>query len=184
MEKSRKKLYRQISDAVGNVIYTYSAHWIIVNRLKKRQTRIKVMQIILTALSTGGFLASIIAGIPCLSWLGGLTSAVALALNLYSLNFNLPADIKSHTDAANALWEVRELYKSLIVDFEDLTNEEIRTQRDRITQIISQINKQYPGTDSKAFSEAQKNLKNYMFEDEESAKLLNLEDIDEESANN
>lgn len=76
------------------------------------------------------------------------------------------------------------MYKSLIVDFEDLANEEIRTQRDRITQIISQINKQYPGTDSKAFSEAQKNLKNYMFEDEESAKLLNLEDIDEESANN
>ena len=66
MEKSRKKLYRQISDAVGNVIYTYSAHWIIVNRLKKRQTIIKVVQIILTALSTGGFLASIIAVACCL----------------------------------------------------------------------------------------------------------------------
>ena len=42
MEKSRKKLYRQISDAVGNVIYTYSAHWIIVNRLKKDKLESKL----------------------------------------------------------------------------------------------------------------------------------------------
>lgn len=173
-ENTNKKLYQQIVDAAGNVLYTYDAHWNIVNRLRKRQSCIKIIQIVLTALSTGGFLASIIAGIPWLSWVGGLTSAVALGLNLYSLNFNLPADIKAHTDAANELWDVRESYKALITDFEDLTNEEIRVKRDSITQSVSRINKMYPGTDDKAFAEAQKRLPNYMFKDGESAKLLHI----------
>lgn len=89
-----------------------------MNRLRTQQTVIKITQICLTALSTGGFLASVIAGIPELSWVGGFTSAIALDLNLYSLNFNLLTDIKSHTDAAYDLWEVREAYKSLLCDFE------------------------------------------------------------------
>lgn len=180
MENTKKKLMRQISDAAGNVLYTYEAHWAIVNRLKTRQAFLKIIQICLTALSTGGFLASVIAGIPELSWLGGFTSAIALSLNLYSLNFNLPTDIKSHSDAANDLWDVREAYKSLLCDFEELSNEEIRTKRDQITQKVSQINKKYPGTDNEAFSKAQKNIKNYMFEEGESARVLNIEVDDDE----
>ena len=82
MSIDRKKLRNQITDAAGNILYTFSAHWNIINRLKKQYKEIKIMQIILTALSTGGFLASLIAGIPWLSWIGGLTSAIALGLNL------------------------------------------------------------------------------------------------------
>ena len=175
-ENNNKKLYQQIIDAAGNVQYTYNAHWVIVDRLKTRQTSIKIIQIVLTAISTGGFLASIVVGIPWLSWVGGLTSALALALNLYSLNFNLPEDIKSHTDAANELWDVKESYKALITDFDDLTVEEIRTKRDSITQSVSRINKAYPGTDNKAFAITKKNLSHYVFEDGESAKLLHVSD--------
>lgn len=174
MDKSRKKLICQVSDAAGNVLYTYAAHWIIVNRLKSRQAGLKITQIVLTALSTGGFLASVISGIPWLSWVGGLTSATALGLNLYSLNFNLPSDIKSHTDAANELWDVREAYKAIITDYEDMTNEEIRSRRDELTQAVSRINKKYPGTDKRSFAEAQKTIGNYMFEEGESAKDLKV----------
>ncbi|MCR5534559.1 MAG: SLATT domain-containing protein [Bacteroidaceae bacterium] len=181
MDSTRKKLLRQISDAAGNVLYTYDAHWVIVNRLKTRQTYIKITQIVLTALSTGGFLASIIAGVPWLSWVGGFTSATALGLNLYSLNFNLPSDIKSHTDAANELWDVREAYKSLLCDYADLTNEVIRIRRDEITEKVSRINKKYPGTDDKAFAVAQKNIQKYMFEEGESAGVLNVDIECEES---
>lgn len=96
-------------------------------------------------------MASIIAGIPWLSWIGGLTSAIALALNLYSLNFNLPEEIKNHTEAANALWDVREAYKDLITDYEDMTNDQIREKRNDITREVSRINKEYPDTDERAF---------------------------------
>lgn len=180
MDKTRKKLLRQISDAAGNVLYTYDAHWNMVNRLKKQQTVIKIIQICLTAVSTGGFLTSIIAGIPWLSWVGGFTSATALGLNLYSLNFNLPSDIINHTDAANDLWDVREAYKSLLCDFEELSNEEIRAKREQITLKVSQINKKYPSTDNEAFAKAQENIKNYMFDEEESARALNIKVDDDE----
>lgn len=174
MDTTRQKLFRQISDAAGNVLYTYDAHWNIVNRLKTRQTAIKIMQICLTALSTGGFLTSVIAGIPWLCWVGGLTSATSLGLNLYSLNFNLPTNIKNHTDAANELWDVREAYKAIIIDFDEMTNEEIRIMRDKQTQAVSQINKKYPGTDDKAFTKAQKNIQHYIFDEGESIKVLNV----------
>jgi len=175
MDIARKMLMRQILDAAVNVLYTYSAHWVIVNRLKCIQTVIKITQICLLALTTGGFLTSVITDIPWLNWVGGIASAVALGLHLYSLNFNLPSDIKNHTDAANELWDVREAYKALITDYHELTNEEIRAKRDYVTRVVSKINKEYPGTDSKAFAKAQKNMKNYMFELGESARVLNVE---------
>ena len=172
---SKEKLKRQITDSAGNIPYTISAHWNIVNRLKKRYTAIKTIQIILTALSTCGFLTSVIAGIPCLSWIGGLTSAAALALNLYMLNFNLPDSIKSHTDAANELWDIKEAYKSLIIDLDDLQLDEIRNKRDELNERLSQINKKYPGTDDKSFKQAQADIAKYQFEDGEAARIFHVE---------
>lgn len=172
---SKEKLRQQITDSAGIIPYTFSAHWNIVHRLKKRYTFIKILQIILTALSTGGFLTSIIAGIPWLSWVGGLTSAVALGLNLYMLHFNLPDNIKSHTDAANELWDVREAYKSLLIDLDDLEPDEIRIKRDSLIERVSQINKKYPGTDDKSFKQAQADIGKYQFEDGEAARLLHVE---------
>ena len=171
---SKEKLRQQITDSAGNIPYTFSAHWNIVNRLKRRYTVIKVIQIVLTALSTGGFLTSIIAGLPWLSWVGGLTSAVALSLNLYMLNFNLPDNIKSHTDAANELWDVREAYKSLLIDLDDLEPEQIRIKRDALNECVSQINKKYPGTDDKSFKQAKADIGKYQFEDGEVARLLHV----------
>ena len=173
--ESKEKLHQQITDSAGSVIYTFSAHWDIVNRLKGRFALIKLIQIALTALSTGGFLASIISGIPSLSWMGGATSAVALGLNLYMLNFDLPSKIQMHTDAANELWDVREAYKSLLVDFDDLEPAQIRAKRDELITRTSEINKKYPETDSKSFRKAQVEIGKYEFEDGEAARLLHIE---------
>ena len=156
MQDMKEVIKTHMIEAAGNVIYTYNAHWNIVNRLKKQNKTIKVVQIILTALSTSGFLGAILSGISQLSWVGGLTSAIALGLNLYTLNFNIEDDICKHTDAANALWEVREAYKAAITDIELLSIEEARSRRDEMTKIVSHINKSYPGTDEKSFSKHKK----------------------------
>ena len=129
MENKNRKLKDQIIEAAGNVQYTFIAHWNIVNRLKNQYWIIKIAQIVLTALAAGGFLTSLISGVSQLSWLGGLTSAIALGINLYMLNFNLPDNIKQHTEAANALWEVRESYKSLIVDCDSIERDVVRERR-------------------------------------------------------
>ena len=174
MEDKYIKLKNQIMEAAGNVQYTFIAHWNIVNRLKKQYWIIKIAQIVLTALAAGGFLTSLISGISQLSWLGGLTSVIALGINLYMLNFNLPDSIKQHTDAANALWEVREKYKSLMVDFDSIEIDIVRKKRDELIQTVSDINKRYPGTDEESFLKAQKDVGNYKFNDDEVAKVLNI----------
>lgn len=90
------------------------------------------------------------------------------------LNFNLPDNIKQHTDAANALWEVRERYKSLIVDFDSIEIDAVRERRDKLIQTVSDINKRYPGTDEKSFIKTQKDIEKYEFDDGEAAKVLNI----------
>ncbi len=158
-EEYRNKLQQQIIEGHGKVMYTYTCHWKIVDRLKRRFTTIKVIQIILTAISTVGFLAAFFAKNPSLSWIGGVPAAISLGLNLYMLNFNLPDLIEKHTAAANELWDVREGYSSLITDFDQLSDVEIRAERKRLTNAVSRINKAYPGTDKNSYRDAKKALK-------------------------
>ena len=77
MENVKKKLMRQISDAAGNVLYTYDAHWVIVNRLRTRQAVLKITQICFHATNRWIF------GIGNCGYsraeLGGFTSAIASA---------------------------------------------------------------------------------------------------------
>lgn len=174
---NKDKLKKQLLDSAGNVLYTYSAHWIIVNRLKTIFFVIKVIQIFLTALTTAGIIATISAGVSWLSWVSAFFSAGALFLNLFMLNFNPEDGIKKHQDAANDLWDVKEDFKSLIVDFEKLSIEEIRKKRDFNIAKIGEINKKYPGTDERSFKKAQKNIGNYLFNEGESEKLLNISNI-------
>lgn len=91
------------------------------------------------------------------------------------LSFNLPDKIKAHTDAANELWDVREAYKSLLNDLDDLELDQIRENRDALTERVSQINKKYPGTDGKSFKQAQADIGKYQFEDGEAARLLHMD---------
>lgn len=156
----REKLKSQIKEAYGKVLYTYTAHHKFAARLIKRKNTIKVVQIILTAVSTVGFLATIITNQVLLSWLGGTTAALSLGLNLYTKDFNLQEDIQKHKDAADDLWDVRETYISLITDFDILNEDNIREQRDKLQDAVSKINRKYPGTDGRSYAEAQNALKN------------------------
>lgn len=174
MDQSKEKLYKQVCDAGGNVQYTYVAHWCIVNRLKRYNWIIKIAQIVLTSISTGGFLALLTAQNPYYGWIGCGASALSLGLNLYTLNFKLADEISQHTSAANALWKVRESYNALITDFDDMTNEQIREKRDELTESVNQINQCYDGTDNNSFGDAKKQMWKYQFEEGESANLLNV----------
>lgn len=94
--KYEEKLRSQIKDAYGRVLYTYTAHHKLAARLIKQKNAIKITQIVLTAVSTVGFLATIITNQVLLSWLGGITAALSLGLNLYTRDFNLQEAIQKH----------------------------------------------------------------------------------------
>ena len=55
MEENQELLLNQIIDLHGKVVYTYTTHHKIQNRLERINKGVKISQIILTAVSTVGF---------------------------------------------------------------------------------------------------------------------------------
>ena len=175
--KHRNELRQKLIESAAKVVYTYTAHWKIVDHLEKKNWNIKIAQIVFTGIASCGLLSTIFNDCSCLPVIGGFFAFLSLSINLYSLHFNLPDKIKQHTDAANELWIIRESYISLITDFCTLSNEEIRTNRDKLTEKVSYVNKHYPGTDAKSYEEARKALQQQeeqTFNEGEAEKILNL----------
>ena len=83
-----------------------------------------------------------------LAWIGELTSAIALGINLYMLNFKLPEKIKQHTDVDNERCKVREKYKPLLIDYDTIVFAEVRDRHDPLIMAIIAI-KKYSGTNEK-----------------------------------
>ena len=154
----RVRLKNQIKDAYGKVIYTYTAHHKLADRLEKENKYVKNAQIILTAVSSCGFFASIITNKVILTWASGIAAALSLCLNLYAKEYKIQNEVNQHRNAANALWNVRESYVSLLVDFEVLEDIEIQNRREALCRRVSEINNNYPATDAKSYRAAQKAL--------------------------
>ena len=177
----RENLKNQIKEACGKVIYTYTAHHKLADRLEREDKCLKSWQIILTAASSGGFLAYVVAHDDRFIWLAAAASFVSLALNLYSKEYKKQNEIIQHRNAANELWEIRESYVSLITDFEVLEDLEIRQKRDELCQKVADINRKYPATDRKSYKEAQNALnenEEQTFKDGEVDALLPKEEND------
>lgn len=120
---------------------------------------IKVFQIVLSALTTGGFIVAIIVDEKIASILGALISVLLLILNAYTKNFDLVETAQSHQKAADALWIIREEYVSLLTDFELLDDAIVMAKRDELQNRTAEIYAQSPKTDSKSYIAAQRALK-------------------------
>ena len=156
----RDGLRSQIKEAYGRVVYTYTAHWKMVDALVIKNKRIKYAQIALSAISTGGFIGSIITNEAMLTCVGGIFSTILLGINLYFKDFNLSTEIAKHSTTANSLWPVRESYISLLTDFPNLTIEQICAQRDELQAQVAEIYKSAPKTDARSYAAAQNALTN------------------------
>lgn len=155
----RNQLKNQIKEAYGKVTYTYTAHHKLADRLEKKNRHIKNTQIALTAFSACGFFALTVTNKIALAWLSGISSVLSLFLSIYTKEYKIQNEINQHRNAANALWDIRESYASLLTDYEILENDGIRHQRDVLCKKVSEVNNNYPATDSKSYRAAQKALK-------------------------
>lgn len=156
----RDGLWIQIREACGKVMYTYTTHLKMASRLIQTRGRIKICQIILSALSTSGFAGAIICDQMIATYIGATFSVVLLILNLYTKNSNLTDAILAHRRTADMLWLIREEYISLLTDFCILSDDEIRNKRDKLIAETGRIYKTAPTTDKKSYKEAQSALKN------------------------
>lgn len=153
------KLESQIREAFGKVTYTFTSHEKCISRLIQTNNRIKTLQIVLSALTTGGFLGTIISEEKLCGIIGALLSLCLLILNAYVKNFNLVETAQKHQKAADLLWKIREEYISLLTDFEILEPQEIMLKRDELQNRTAQVYSNSPRTDLKSYKATQNALK-------------------------
>ena len=153
------KLESQIREAYGRVTYTQTCHDKFINRVVGLNNTIKIWQIILSAITTSGFVVAIFSDDNVASILGALISLALLILNTYTKNFNLIESAQEHKTASDLLWKIREEYVSLLTDFELLEADEIMKKRDELQERTSNVYSNSPRTDAKSYAAAQKALK-------------------------
>ena len=153
------KLESQIREAYGRVTYSQTCHDKFINRIVRLDDRIKLWQIILSGITTSGFVVAIFSDDNVASILGALVSLALLILNTYIKNFNLSGIAQEHKKASDLLWKIREEYVSLLTDFEMLDESEIRNKRDELQERTAEVYSNSLRTDSKSYQAAQKALK-------------------------
>lgn len=151
----------QIRECYGRVVYSHKTHEKCADILLARLSRIKIAQIILSALSTVGFISILFGTAEVGAIVGGLVSATLLVLNGYTKDYDLGQIAQKHRQAAADLWLIRERYLSLLTDMKSAfcDEEEARKKRDELLEELHYLYSGAPSTNFKAYKKAQEALK-------------------------
>lgn len=170
--QSRNILEGQLRECYGRVVYSHKTHEKCADILLSRLTRIKLWQIILSAITTAGFLGAIFGAGQISVALGMIVSTALLVLNSYTKNYDLGELAQKHKQAANDIWIIREKYLSLLVDLamKEKPLEALQQQRDELVEQLHTVYSGAPSTTFQAYKKAQealKKLEEMTFTDEE-----------------
>lgn len=151
----------QIRECYARVVYSHKTHEKCRDILLSRLSKIKIWQIVLSAVTTGGFIASIVVDGNIASIIGAFVSTVLLMLNSYVKNYDLGEIAQKHKDAADDLWYIREKYLNLLCDLKlrDVDIITLQKQRDGLLEDLYSVYSGSPSSTYKAYLLAQKGLK-------------------------
>lgn len=160
---SRAILEGQLRECFGRVVYTHKTHEKAADILLTRLSRIKLWQIILSALTTGGFIAAISGAVNVGALIGVVVSTALLVLNAYTKDYNLGELSQKHRQAGADLWIIREKYLSLITDLRmgERPIEELQKGRDKLLEDLHTVYSGAPSTTGPAYKKAQEALKHH-----------------------
>lgn len=157
---SRLVLESQLRESYGRVVYSHKTHEKCADILLNRRHTIKLIQIVLSALTTAGFV-SIVFGYERIGVIaGGIISTTLLAINSYTKNYDLGELAQKHKQSASDLWMVREQYLSLLVDVAmgEKPIESLQKERDKLLKELYGAYAGAPSTTYEAYRKAQKAL--------------------------
>ena len=166
MNENEKILEGQLRECFGRVVYSHKTHEKCADRLFERHKRIKLWQIILSALVTGGLITALFdfdvlsEYKNCGIFVAVVLSTGLLVLNSYTKDYDLGEIAQKHRQAGAELWIIRERYLSLLTDLSMGTDslDVIRSQRDQLNEDLYAVYTGAPSTNYKAYVEAQKAL--------------------------
>lgn len=154
----REKLYSQIENEYGNVVYSHAAQEEQRTRLAKSERRIKVAQILLSAASTAGIVGIFVTEAVWATAITGALTFALLALNSYSFRFELGMQIAQHQKAADRLWYLQRQYLSCLTDFSVMSDNAVREARDKLLEETKAVYASIPRTDNRSFRIARDRL--------------------------
>lgn len=151
----------QLRECYGRVVYSHKTHEKCADILLARQSTIKLWQIILSAVTTGGFVSAVVNANDIAAAAGALLSTGLLALNAYTKDYDLGAIAQKHRQAGADLWQIRERYLSLITDLRiGLTPlVDLQAARDTLLKDLHGVYAGAPSTTFEAYRKAQEALK-------------------------
>ena len=169
---SRAIFEGQLRECFGRVVYSHKTHEKCTDILLSRLSAIKLWQIILSAITTGGFIAAMFGAGKVGAAIGVSVSTTLLVLNAYTKNYDLGELAQKHKHSANDLWIIREKYLSLITDLRmgEKPIEKVQQERDYLLEELHTVYSGAPTTTYKAYQKAQvalKQLEDMTFSDEE-----------------
>jgi len=158
MDKTNLQLIRE---SFGRVVYSHKTHEKAAEIEGSKATKIKWANVIMTTLTSGSLLSTILTNQAVLMYISALLSASTLAFIIFQLSFNPEELAEKHRQLAKELWYMRERYVNFIADIknEKLNEDEIISRRDQTIEELRLIYKFAPATDSIAYKKAQKALK-------------------------
>lgn len=156
-----KKLEAQIRECFGRVVYSHKTHEKCADIILVRHNWIKIIQIILSALTTTGILVVIFGEEKLfVGILSAILSAILFALNTYVKGDDLGELAQKHSDTAADLWTIRENYLSLLTDIQTqiISVDILVEKRDSLQKKLGNLYKGSPRTISRAYRKASKAL--------------------------
>jgi hypothetical protein len=162
VEEAPSPLEAQIRECFGRAAYTHKTHEKCADALSATLKRVKLLQITLSAITTGG-LITVLFGSADVSYIAAVVSAIAssilFALNMYTKESDPGQRAEKHKEVASRLWNIRESYLSLITDLRaGCSPGDARARRDMLQNELATIYQSAPRTDAKAYSQAQQGL--------------------------
>jgi len=149
-----------VRESYGRVVYSHKTHEKCADILLVRLSKIKIWQIVLSAITTGGFIAAIFGAGQIGAVIGVVVSTVLLVLNAYTKDYDLGEVAQKHRHAAADLWLVRERYLALLTDLrvgkESL--EKLIVRRDELLTELHGVYSGAPSTNATAYAKAQEGL--------------------------
>jgi hypothetical protein len=166
----------QLREMYARAAYTHKTHEKMADRYIARYKRIKTTEIILSAAATSSLLLAVLGDSHLSTIVGAVFSTILLGFALYFKEASLGEQAQKHTIVASKLWGVREALLSILVDMKDGRGvNEIRSIRDCLNDTLQDIYRAAPRTNSRAYGDAQKALKQseeLFFTDDELDRLL------------
>jgi hypothetical protein len=154
-------LEAQIRECFGRVVYSHKTQEKCADIVFKIHKNLKLAQIIVSAVVTTSLLLKIFGDNQIALFVAAFLSTVLFGLSMYMKDYDLGEIAQKHSNAANELWEIREIYLSMLTDIRanQLSINQIINQRDDLQKRLANVYSGSPRTNYKAYKEASKALK-------------------------